>query len=38
MSETNGVHYVLGHAPQELARLERQAAIFAPTTRLLLER
>ena len=38
MSAPNGVHYVLGHAPQELARLERQAAIFAPATRLLLER
>jgi len=38
MSDAKGVHYVLGHAPQELARLERQAAIFAPPTRALLER
>ena len=33
-----GVHYVLGHAPREMARLERQAAIFEATTRSLLTR
>lgn len=33
-----GVHYVLGHAPQEMARLERQAAIFEPATLALLQR
>ena len=36
--EPKAVAYVLGHAPQELARLERQAAIFAGPTRALLER
>jgi SAM-dependent methyltransferase len=36
MTDERSVHYVLGHAPEELARLERQAAIFeAPTMALL---
>jgi len=30
-------HYVLGNAPDELARLDRQAAFIAPATRLLLQ-
>lgn len=38
MSTEKGVHYVLGHEPLELARLERQAAIFEAPTRALLER
>jgi SAM-dependent methyltransferase len=38
MSDAKSVHYVLGHAPQELARLERQAAIFERPTMALLER
>ena len=37
MSGPQDVRYVLGHAPQELARLERQAALFAQPTRMLLE-
>ena len=36
--EPKAVAYVLGHAPQELARLERQAVIFERPTRALLER
>jgi SAM-dependent methyltransferase len=32
------VHYVLGHAPEELARLERQAALFEAPTRDMLRR
>ena len=36
--EPKAVAYVLGHTPQELARLERQAAIFERPTRALLER
>ena len=35
--EPKAVAYVLGHAPPELARLERQAAIFERATRSLLE-
>lgn len=31
-------HYVLGHSPDELARLERQAAIFETPTLLMLQR
>lgn len=31
-------HYVLGHAPDELARLERQAAIFEAPTMAMLQR
>jgi len=38
MSAGKHVHYVLGHEPQELARLERQAAIFEAPTRALLRR
>jgi SAM-dependent methyltransferase len=38
MSADEGAHYVLGHAPREMARLERQAAIFDAPTRALLER
>lgn len=38
MSETRPVHYVLGHAPDELARLERQAAIFEAPTIAMLQR
>lgn len=38
MSDESDVPYVLGHAPEELARLERQAAIFERPTRSLLER
>ena len=36
--EPKAVAYVLGHTPQELARLERQAAIFERPTRALFER
>jgi SAM-dependent methyltransferase len=36
MTAPRACHYVLGHAPDELARLERQAAIFeAPTLAML---
>lgn len=35
MSESPGPSYVLGHDPDELARLERQAAIYAAGTRAL---
>lgn len=38
MSGDRPVHYVLGHEPHELARLERQAAIFEAPTRQMLER
>lgn len=38
MSEPRPVHYVLGHAPEELARLERQAAIFERPTLAMLQR
>ena len=38
MSDAKSVHYVLGHAPQELARLERQAAISSGPRMALLER
>lgn len=38
MSEPRQVHYVLGHAPEELARLERQAAIFEAPTLAMLQR
>ncbi len=38
MSAEKTVHYVLGHEPHELARLERQAAIFEAPTRALLQR
>lgn len=38
MTSDPGCHYVLGHAPEELARLERQAAIFAAPTAAMLER
>lgn len=33
MSATVAPSYVLGHDPDELARLERQAAIYAAATR-----
>ncbi len=38
MSGAESYRYVLGHAPEELARLERQAAIFEAPTRALLQR
>lgn len=38
MSSARNVPYVLGHAPHEMARLERQASIFEAPTRLLLAR
>lgn len=38
MSAPKAVQYVLGHAPEELARLERQAAIFEAPTRALFTR
>ena len=38
MNADRDVSYVLGHTPQELARLERQAAIFEEPTRALLQR
>ena len=38
MSREERCHYVLGHAPHEIARLERQAAIFEAPTLALLER
>lgn len=38
MSAPKSVQYVLGHAPEELARLERQSAIFEAPTRALFAR
>ena len=38
MSDPKPVHYVLGHAPEELARLERQSGIFEAPTRALFTR
>lgn len=38
MTRPRACHYVLGHSPDELARLERQAAIFEATTLLMLQR
>jgi tRNA A58 N-methylase Trm61 len=38
MTDDRGVHYVLGHTPEELARLERQAAIFEAPTLAMLQR
>jgi SAM-dependent methyltransferase len=38
VTEPRPVHYVLGHAPEELARLERQAAIFEAPTLAMLQR
>lgn len=38
MSAPKSVQYVLGHAPEELARLERQSAIFEAPTRALFTR
>lgn len=38
MSEPRQVHYVLGHSPDELARLERQSAIFEAPTIAMLQR
>lgn len=38
MSDPRPVHYVLGHSPDELARLERQSAIFEAPTIAMLQR
>lgn len=38
MTDPRACHYVLGHGPEELARLERQAAIFEGPTLAMLTR